>query len=36
MAGIDVFVEAWRDGTDALERLVREVHAVFQDVERAE
>lgn len=35
VAGIELFVQAWQQGADALVALVREVHAVFQ-VECAE
>ncbi|BCS33886.1 hypothetical protein TBR22_A31140 [Luteitalea sp. TBR-22] len=36
VAGIEVFADAWERGGDALAALVREVHAVFQDGERAQ
>lgn len=36
MAGIDVFVRAWQQGPSALASVVREIHAVFRDGERAE
>jgi thiamine-phosphate pyrophosphorylase len=36
IAGIDLFTRAWRQGAAALAAVVREVHAVFRDLERAE
>jgi thiamine-phosphate pyrophosphorylase len=36
IAGIDLFVRALQQGPSALAAVVREVHAVFQDRERAE
>ena len=36
IAGIDLFVRAWQQGPSALAAVVREVHAVFRNRERAE
>ena len=36
VAGIDVFVKAWQQGPESLAAVVREIHAVFRDRERAE
>ena len=36
IAGIGLFVQAWQQGPSALAAVVREVHAVFRDRERAE
>ena len=36
IAGIDLFVRAWQQGPSALAAVVREIHAVFRDRERAE
>ena len=36
VAGIDVFARAWHQGATALASVVREIHAVFRDRERAE
>ena len=36
IAGIGLFVRAWQQGPSALAAVVREVHAVFRDRERAE
>ena len=36
VAGIDVFARAWHQGASSLASMVREIHAVFRDRERAE
>ena len=36
VAGIDLFARAWQQGAASLASVVREIHAVFRDRERAE